>query len=228
MGQKCHPKGLRLGITAPFDANWYASDSDYSKFLLEDFELRKFLKDHLFKAGIARIFIARRANQIEIDLYAARPGLIIGRGGKDVGVIRDELMRRTGKQIQLNIREEGNPEANAQLVAESVAAQLEKRISHKRAMKQAVSRVLRSKAKGVKICVGGRLGGSEIARSEWYRVGRVPLHTLRAQIEYGFTEAMTIYGKIGVKVWIYKGDIIPLKESKPKIEGGQPSGPAAG
>lgn len=225
MGQKCHPKGLRLGIIETHDALWYAGKSEYSKLLKEDMGIRKFLKEHLYKAGIARILISRRANQIEVDVYSARPGLIIGRGGKDVSVIRDELARRTGKQVQLNVREEQNAEANAQLVAENIAAQLEKRVSHKRAMKQAVSRVLRARAKGIKIMVGGRLGGSEIARSEWYRVGRVPLHTLRAKIDYGFIEAMTIYGKIGVKVWIYKGEILRQKEVKTEVAS---SGAAAG
>lgn len=214
MGQKIHPKGLRLGINEDWDAMWFAGKFDYSKNLKEDIELRKFLKQSLYRAGVARILISRRANQIEIDIYAARPGLIIGRGGKDVGIIRDELAKRTGKQVQLNVHEEQNAEANALLVAESIAAQLEKRVAHKRAMKQAVSRVLRARAKGIKIKVGGRLGGSEIARKEWYRMGRVPLHTLRAKIDYGFTEANTMYGKIGVKVWIYKGDVIRKKEAK--------------
>ncbi len=225
MGQKVHPKGFRIGIIEDWDAVWFASKFEYSKLLKEDTEIRKFLKESLYRAGIARILIARRANQIEIDLYSARPGLIIGRGGRDVGVIRDELAKRTGKQVQLNIHEEKNAESSAQLVAENIAAQLEKRVSHKRAMKQAVSRVLRARAKGIKIKVGGRLGGSEIARKEWHRVGRVPLHTLRAKIDYGFTEAMTIYGKIGVKVWIYKGDVLPQKEIKTE---GQLSGSAAG
>ncbi len=217
MGQKAHPKGLRLGIIEHADAMWYAGKFDYSKLLKEDIGIRKFLKDTLYRAGIARILIARRANQIEIDLYSARPGLIIGRGGRDVGILREQLAKRTGKQVQLNIHEEQNAEACAQLVAENVAAQLEKRVAHKRAMKQVVSRVLRARAKGVKIKVGGRLGGSEIARQEWIRMGRVPLHTLRAQIDYGFTEAMTIYGKIGVKVWIYKGDVLPKKEVKTEV-----------
>ena len=226
MGQKIHPKGLRLGIIETWDSMWYAGKFEYSKLVKEDLEIRKFLKNHLYRAGISKIFIARRANQIEVDVSSARPGLIIGRGGKDVSLIRDELARRTGKQVQLNIQEERNAETSAQLVAENIAAQLEKRVAYRRAMKQAVTRVLRAKAKGIKIKVGGRLGGSEIARREWYRVGRVPLHTLRAKIDYGFTEAMTIYGKIGVKVWIYKGDILPHKEVK--TEGEAISGTAAG
>lgn len=217
MGQKVHPKGFRLGVIIEHDTVWYAEGQEYSRMLLEDVELRKYLKEHLYKAGISKIKISRRANQIELDIYTARPGLIIGRGGRDVAVIRDTLIKKFDKQIQINIHEEKNPEACAQLVAESVAAQLEKRIAFRRAMKQAVTKVLRARAKGVKIRLAGRLGGSEIARKEWYRVGRVPLHTLRAEVDYGFTEAMTIYGKIGVKVWVYKGDIIKAKK-KPEGE----------
>ncbi|OGC15127.1 30S ribosomal protein S3 [candidate division WOR-1 bacterium RIFOXYC2_FULL_37_10] len=214
MGQKCHPKGLRLGIIEEADSIWYANKADYPKLLEEDRRIRKFIKDQLYKAGISKIKISRRANQIEIDIYSAKPGLIIGRGGKGVSIVRDEIVKRTGKPIQLNVHEDPNPETSSQLVAENIALQLEKRIAHKRAMKQAVTRVLRAKAKGVKVRLAGRLGGSEIARKEWYRVGRVPLHTLRARIDYGFCEAMTIYGKIGVKVWIYKGDVLPQKDVK--------------
>jgi small subunit ribosomal protein S3 len=229
VGQKIHPGGLRLGITKEWDAVWYASKADYAKYLLEDHELRIYLKQHLYKAGIARIKIFRRANQIEIDIFTAKPGLIIGKGGKEINAIREELSRMVGKSVQINIHDEKNPEASAQLLAESIASQLEKRISFKRAMKQTVSRALRAHAKGVKIQVGGRLGGAEIARSENYRVGRVPLHTLRANIDYGFTEAQTIYGKIGVKVWVYKGDVIPGSEqlASAKVKGGEASGPAA-
>ena len=213
MGQKINPKGLRVGIIEGWESFWYANDQEYGKHLAEDIKLRKYLKNHLFKAGISRILIGRKANQIEIDLYTARPGLIIGKGGKEVGAIREELLRMTGKQIQLNVHEEKNPEACAILVAEHVAAQLERRVSYRRAMKQAVSKVLRSGGKGVKIMVAGRLGGSEIARREWYRMGSVPLQTLRAVVDYGFTEAMTLYGKIGVKTWIYKGEILKGKTS---------------
>lgn len=214
MGQKVNPKGFRLGIIENWESFWYANDQDFSKFLKEDVELRKYLKTNLFKAGVSRIMISRKASQIEIDLYTAKPGLIIGKGGKEVAAIREDLSKKVGKQIQLNIHEEPNAESCAILVAENIAAQLERRISFRRAMKQSVSRALRSGAKGVMVRVGGRLGGSEIARSEKYRVGRVPLQTLRANIDYGFTEAMTIYGKIGVKVWIYKGEILPKKKEK--------------
>jgi small subunit ribosomal protein S3 len=199
-----------------WDSFWFASEQEYAKHLAEDVMLRKYLKEHLFKAGISRIFIGRKANQIEIDITTARPGLIIGKGGKEVAAIREALMKKTGKQVQLNVHDEKKPEACAVLVAEFIASQLERRVSYRRAMKQAVSKGLRSGGKGVKVKVSGRLGGSEIARKEWYRVGRVPLHTLRAKIDYGFAEAMTLYGKIGVKVWIFKGDV--LKEKKPLVQ----------
>ncbi len=211
MGQKAHPKGLRIGIIENWDSFWYASDQEYAAMLAEDLKLRKYLKANLYKAGVSRIFIGRKANQIEIDLYTARPGLIIGKGGKEVAVIRENLAKMSGKQIKLNIHEEPVPEACSVLVAEYIASQLEKRIAHRRAMKQAVSKVLRAGGLGVQIKCSGRLGGGEIARSERYRVGKVPLQTLRAVIDYGFAEAMTLYGKIGVKVWIYKGDVIKGK-----------------
>jgi len=219
MGQKIHPKGFRIGVIEGWDSFWYASDAEYGKYLAEDNALRKFLKENLYKAGISRIFIGRKANQVEIDIQTARPGLIIGKGGKEVAAIREKLMRMTGKQIQLNVREESVPEACSVLVAEYIASQLERRISYRRAMKQAVSKVLRAGGQGVKIMCGGRLGGSEIARKERYRVGKVPLQTLRAKIDYGFAEAMTLYGKIGVKVWIYKGDILKEKARAKAVEG---------
>ena len=218
MGQKAHPKGLRIGVIEDWDSSWYAERGQYAKFLEEDLEIRKFLKQKLYRAGISRIKISRRANQIEIDLYTARPGVIIGKGGRDVAYLRDELAAMTGKIVQINIQEEENPESCAQLLAESVASQLEKRVAFRRVMKQTVTKALRAGGKGVKVMCGGRLAGAEIARSEWYRRGRVPLQTLRAKIDYGFAEAMTIYGKIGVKVWVYKGDILPEGE-KPEEKG---------
>jgi small subunit ribosomal protein S3 len=223
MGQKIHPKGFRIGVVEGWDSFWYASDAEYGKYLAEDNALRKFLKENLYRAGISKIFIGRKANQVEIDIKTARPGLIIGKGGKEVAAIREKLMKMTGKQIQLNVREESVPEACSVLVAEYIASQLERRISYRRAMKQAVSKVLRAGGQGVKIMCGGRLGGSEIARRERHKVGKVPLQTLRAKIDYGFAEAMTLYGKIGVKVWIYKGDILREKakaQAKAK-EGGE-------
>ncbi len=216
MGQKVHPRGFRLGVIDTWDSTWYAEGQAYSDNVAEDTKIRRFLKNKLYRAGIAKIKISRRANQIEVDLFTAKPGLIIGKGGKDVAQIRDDLVQMTKKQIQLNIQEVGNPETDPQLVAENIALQLEKRIAFRRVMRQSVMKALRSGAKGIKVMVGGRLGGAEIARSEWYRKGQVPLHTLRANIQYGFTEAMTLYGKIGVKVWIYKGDVLPQGERKPE------------
>jgi small subunit ribosomal protein S3 len=214
MGQKAHPKGLRLGIIETWDSNWIAGKKEYSTLMLEDLKVRKYLKHNLYKAGISKIKISRRANQIEINVYSAKPGLVIGRGGREVAALREELIKLTGRTVELNIQEEQNPEICAQLVAENITLQLEKRIAFRRAMKQAVAKALRSGAKGIKVMCGGRLNGAEIARSEWYRKGRVPLQTLRARIEYGFAEAMTVYGKIGVKVWIYKGDALTEKEQK--------------
>jgi small subunit ribosomal protein S3 len=218
MGQKINPKGLRIGVIENWESFWFASDQEYQSFLAEDVKLRKYLKNNLFKAGISRIFIGRKANQIEIDIHTARPGLIIGKGGKEVSAIREKLMKLTGKQIQLNVHEEAKPEACAVLVAEFIAAQLEKRVSYRRAMKQAVSKALRAGGRGVKVRCAGRLGGAEIARKEWYRVGRVPLQTLRAKIDYGFAEAMTLYGKIGVKVWIFKGEVLQDKKGEATIK----------
>jgi len=212
VGQKVHPKGFRIGVIETWDSTWFAGKKDYSKFMLEDMKLRKYIKHNLYKAGISKIKISRRANQVEVTIFSAKPGLIIGRGGREVAALREELIKLTSKQVELNIQEEDNPEICAQLVAENVALQQEKRIAYRRAMKQAVAKALRSGAKGIKIMCGGRLNGAEIARSEWYRKGRVPLQTLRARIDYGFAEAMTVYGKIGVKVWIYKGDAIGEKE----------------
>jgi len=216
MGQKCHPRGLRLGITEDWDSCWYAGGSNYADFLEEDLKIRKFLKQKLYRAGIAKIKIARRANQIEVNIFTARPGIIIGKGGRDVAIVRDELVKMTGKQVQLDVSEESKPELCAQLVAENVAFQLEKRVAYRRAMKQAVTKVLRGGGKGVKIKCGGRLAGSEIARREWYLRGRVPLHTLRADINYGFTEAVTVYGRIGVRVWVYRGDVLGKEEQELK------------
>jgi len=214
MGQKIHPRGLRLGIIEDWDSTWYAEGQAYSDNLFEDSKVRKFLKNKLYKAGVSKIKVARRANQIEIDIFTAKPGLIIGKGGRDIAAVRDEIVLMTKKQVQINIQEENNPEACAQLIAENIAVQLEKRVAFRRAMRQAVMKALRNGAKGIKVMAAGRLGGAEIARTEWYRKGRVPLHTLRARIEYGFCEAMTLYGKIGVKVWVYKGDVLPQAEVK--------------
>ena len=226
MGQKVHPKGFRIGVIEDWESFWYADKQHFPAILAEDVELRKYLKNSLYKAGISLIKISRKANQIEVDLYTAKPGLIIGKGGKEVAAIREALTKKIGKPVQLNIHEEPNPETSAILLAESVAQQLERRISFRRAMKQIVTRALRAGAKGVKVMCGGRLDGSEIARSEKYRMGRVPLQTLRARIDYGFAEAMTIYGKIGVKMWVYKGDVLP--GVKPAVKEKPASGAISG
>ncbi len=208
MGQKVHPKGLRLGIIRDWDSRWYAG-KEYKTLLHEDLKIREFIKKRLYQAGIASVEIERAANRVKVIVNTAKPGIVIGRGGAEVEALRKDLERLTGKQVNLNIAEIKKPELNAQLVAENVAAQLEKRIAFRRAMKQAVGRAMRLGAQGIKIACGGRLAGAEIARTEWYSEGKVPLHTLRADIDYGFAEANTTYGKIGVKVWIYKGEVLP-------------------
>lgn len=220
MGQKVNPHGLRIGIIKDWDTKWYASSKDYSNFLVEDFKLRKYIKKKLYIAGVARIEIERAAAKIKINIHAAKPGIIIGKQGAGIEALRKELEKMTGKSVLLNITEIKTPEMNAQLVAENIASQLEKRISFRRAMKQAMSRAMKFGAKGIKTQVSGRLGGAEIARIEHYHEGTIPLQTLRADIDYGFAEADTTYGKIGVKVWIYKGEVLPSKK-KEKKEGGE-------
>jgi small subunit ribosomal protein S3 len=220
VGQKVNPKGLRIGIIKDWDAKWYA-DKNYVELLHEDLKIRKFVKDKLYIAGVSNIEIERAANnRVKITIFTAKPGIVIGRGGAEVETLRKELEKMTKKQVNINIQEVKRPELDAQLVAENIASQLERRIAFRRAMKQSVSRTLRMGAEGIKVQVSGRLGGAEIARSEWYSEGKVPLHTLRADIDYGFAEANTTYGKIGVKVWIYKGEVLPeAKKAEPK-EGG--------
>ena len=208
MGQKVNPIGLRLGITRTWESKWYA-EGEYSKLLHEDFKLRNFLKKRLYHAGISKIEIERAANKAKINIHTARPGLIIGKKGSEVEIIKKELAKLTDKEVFLNILEVRKPEMDAQLVAENVALQLERRIAFRRAMKKSVTSALKFGAKGIRITCSGRLGGAEMSRTEWYREGRVPLHTLRADIDYGFAEAKTTYGIIGVKVLIYKGDVLP-------------------
>ncbi len=221
MGQKVHPKGLRIGIIKDWDAKWFA-EKDYATLLNEDIRLREYIKKRLFIAGISRIEIERAANRVKITIHTAKPGIVIGRGGTEVESLRKQLEKMTGKNINVNIVEVKVPELDAQLVAEGVAAQLVKRVSFRRAMKQAVSRTMRMGAQGIKISCSGRLNGAEMARTEWYNEGKVPLHTLRADIDYGFAEADTTYGKIGVKVWIYKGEILPeAKKGTVAKEGGE-------
>ncbi len=220
MGQKVNPHGLRIGIIKDWDTKWYAGVKDFSTFLVEDVKLRKHIKKKLYIAGVARIEIERAANKVKINIHTSKPGIIIGKGGSGIEALRKELEKMTGKSMLLNITEIKTPEMNAQLVAENIASQLEKRISFRRAMKQSMSRTMRFNAKGIKTSVSGRLGGADIARTEHYHEGTIPLQTLRADIDYGFTEANTTYGKIGVKVWIYKGEVLPTKK-KEKKEGGE-------
>lgn len=217
MGQKVHPKGLRVGIIRGWESNWYA-DKNYADLLHEDIKIRDYIKGKLFLAGISGVEIERAANRLKVSIRTAKPGIVIGRGGAEVENLRKTLEKMTGKKASVNIIEIKKPELDAQLVAEGIAAQLVKRIAFRRAMKQAVSRTIRLGALGVKISCSGRLAGAEIARTEWYSEGKVPLHTLRADIDYGFAEANTTYGKIGVKVWIYKGEILPEKAKTRKEE----------
>ena len=205
MGQKVHPYGFRLGYNKTWQSLWYA-ERNYATLLHEDLELRAALKKRLSHAGLARIDIERAANKLKITIHTSRPGIIIGRKGSEVDKLRDDLQKKTGREIFINIQEIHKPELEAQLVAESVALQMERRVAFRRAMKKSIESTMRFGGKGVKIRVSGRLGGSEIARTEWYLDGQLPLHTLRADIDYGFAEALTTFGKIGVKCWIYKGE----------------------
>ena len=219
MGQKVNPKGLRVGIIRDWEGRWYA-DENYQDLLHEDLKVRKFVKGKLAQAGVPKVEIERAANRVKVSVHAAKPGIVIGRGGAEVENLRKQLEGMTGKQVAVNIVEVKKPELDAQLVAESVAQQLEKRVSFRRAMKQTVGRTMRQGAQGIKISCSGRLAGAEIARTEWYNEGKVPLHTLRADIDYGFAEANTTYGKIGVKVWIYRGEVLPAKKVA-QVEGGK-------
>ena len=207
MGQKVHPTGLRLGIVADFNSTWYADKKNFASQLHEDLEVREQLKKKLAHASVARIQIERAAGSVRITIHTARPGLVIGKKGEDIERMRGELLARLGQDVQLNIEEIRKPELSSTLVAEGIAQQLEKRVMFRRAMKRAVQNAMRLGAGGIKVRVAGRLNGAEIARSEWYREGRVPLHTLRANIDYGTAEALTTYGIIGIKVWIFKGEV---------------------
>ncbi|OGP14781.1 MAG: 30S ribosomal protein S3 [Deltaproteobacteria bacterium GWA2_54_12] len=207
MGQKVHPIGFRLGISKGWNSRWY-SEKNYAAFVHEDLKLRKFTKKKLFHAGISSIDIERTANKVKVIIRTARPGIVIGKRGSEIDVMKKQLAQLTGKVVDLEIVEVRKPDTDAQLVAENIALQLERRVSFRRAMKKSVTSSLRMGAKGIKIMCAGRLGGAEIARSEWYREGRVPLHTLRADIDYGQAEALTTFGIIGVKVLIYKGDVV--------------------
>jgi small subunit ribosomal protein S3 len=220
MGQKVNPHGLRVGIIKDWDTKWYSADKSFGDLLVEDVKIRHYIKKKLYISGISRIEIERAANKIKVNISTAKPGLVIGKGGAGIEELRKELEAMTSKSVLLNISEVKNPELEAQLVAENIASQLEKRISFRRAMKQAMSRTMKLGAKGIKTACAGRLGGAEIARTEHYHEGTIPLQTLRADIDYGFAEADTTYGKIGVKVWIYKGEVLPAVKRTKKAEGG--------
>ena len=228
MGQKVNPIGLRVGINRTWDSRWF-DGRNYAAKLVQDLELRKYIQDRLKAAGISKVIIERAAKNTRVTVYTARPGVIIGKKGADIEKLRRDLSERAGSEVSLNIVEIRKPELDAQLVAEGVCQQLERRVSFRRAMKRAVQNSLRFGALGIRINVSGRLGGADIARTEWYREGRVPLHTLRADIDYGFAEALTTYGIIGVKVWLYKGDIMshdPMARDKrlQEAQGGMPRG----
>ena len=213
MGQKVHPTGIRLGITKKHTSTWYAEGKDYADNLLVDLRVREFVKKKLAAASVSRVEIERPAQTAKVTVYTARPGIVIGKKGEDVEKLRTTLTQQMGVPVQVNIEEIRKPDLDAQLVADGVASQLERRVMFRRAMKRAVQNAMRQGAEGIKIQVGGRLGGAEIARSEWYREGRVPLHTLRADIDYATAEAATTYGIIGIKVWIFKGEILDLDEA---------------
>jgi len=219
VGQKVNPVGLRIGIIRDWESKWYAG-KDFGNLLMEDVKIRKYLKDKLKDSALSRVDIERAANRVNVTIYTAKPGMVIGKGGSEVEVLRAYLTKLTGgKKVHININEIKTPELDAVLVAESIAQQLERRVSFRRAMKQAIQRTIRAGAKGIKTAVSGRLGGAEIARTEGYSEGTVPLHTLRADIDYGTAEAHTTYGRIGVKVWIYRGEVLPSKK-RAQQEGG--------
>lgn len=215
MGQKTHPKLFRIGVIETWDSKWFAGH-DYAKLLHEDLKVKKFLKSRLYHAGISKIEIERAANKAKINIHTARPGIVIGKKGAEIEKLKEELSRLTNRETYLNIIEVRRPDLDGQLVGENVALQLERRVAFRRAMKESVSRAMRMGAQGIKIQCAGRLGGSEIARTEWYREGRVPLHTLRADISYGFAESKTTYGIIGVKAWIFRGEVLTEEEEQQK------------
>jgi len=224
MGQKVHPNGIRLGITKPYNATWYADSKDFADNLESDHQVRKYLSEKLKSASVSRIVIERPAKSVRVTIHTARPGVVIGKKGEDVERLRQAVSKLTGVPTQINIAEVRKPELDSQLVAENIAGQLERRVMFRRAMKRAVQNAMRLGAEGIKVEVSGRLGGAEIARTEWYREGRVPLHTLRADIDYSTAEANTTYGIIGVKVWIFRGEVLggmPVTEEKPAPKRGK-------
>ena len=210
MGQKVNPHGLRVGVIKDWDSKWYA-DAEFSDYLVEDYNIRKFLKKKLYSAGVSKIEIERASDRVKVIIYTAKPGVVIGKGGAEIEVTKKELSKLTDKKVMVDIKEIKRPDRDAQLVAENIAQQLENRVSFRRAMKSCMGRTMKSGAMGIKTCCSGRLGGADIARAEFYSEGTIPLQTLRADIDYGFAEANTTYGKVGVKVWSYKGEIRPTK-----------------
>ena len=214
MGQKINPTGLRIGVIKDWESRWYAKKSDFGDTLVEDYELREYLLETLAPAGVPKVEIERTAKRVRINIHVAKPGMVIGRGGAEIEKLKATIEKKLGKEVSLNIIEIKNPDVNAQLVAESIASQLERRISFRRALKQAIGRAMKLGAKGIKCQVSGRLGGAEIARSETYKEGTIPLQTIRADIDYGFAEAKTTYGRIGVKVWIYTGEVLQVSNNE--------------
>ena len=219
MGQKMHPHGLRVGVIKDWNSKWYADSKNFSDYLVEDHKIREYVKKKLFVSGISKIEIERTPKFVKVNVYTAKPGLVIGKGGNYAETLKNELVKMINKDVNLNIVEVKNIDTDAQLVAENIANQLERRISFRRAMKQCMQKSMKAGALGIKTAVSGRLGGADMARTEFYKDGTIPLQTLRADIDYGFAEADTTYGKIGVKVWIYKGEVLPTK--KEKVEGGE-------
>ena len=224
MGQKVNPHGLRVGINKDWDSKWFANKGDFAAFLLEDHKIRTFLKKKLYLSGVPKIEIERSGSKVKLNIFTAKPGMVIGKGGQGIEDLKADVQKMTGKQVFINIVEVKRPELNSQLVAESISLSLERRVAFRRAMKQAMQRAMRSGAKGIKVSTSGRLGGAEMARTEGYSEGNVPLHTLRADIDYGFAEADTTYGKLGVKVWICKGEILLTRKGpKRDLEAVMPS-----
>ena len=213
MGQKVNPHGLRVGVIKEWDSKWYA-DADFSEFLVEDYNIRKFLKNKLYAAGVSKIEIERASDRVKVIIHTAKPGVVIGKGGNEIEITKKELSKLTDKKVLVDIKEIKRPDKDAQLVAENIAQQLENRVSFRRAMKSTMSRTMKSGALGIKTSCSGRLGGADMARTEFYSEGTIPLQTLRADIDYGFAEADTTYGKVGVRVWIYKGEVLPTKANK--------------
>ena len=214
MGQKVNPIGLRLGITRGWDSIWFAKKKEYGKFLIEDYKIREFIKKNIVNSGISQVIIERTSKKCIVSIYTSRPGFVIGKKGSDIGKIKKNLSKISSGEVSLNIKEVKKPELNSYLVAENIAQQLVKRIAYRRAMKRAMQSALRLGAKGIRVCIAGRLGGNEIARTEWLREGSVPLHTFRADVDYAEAEALTTYGIIGIKVWIYKGEVFSKEKNK--------------